>query len=60
MDSGIHSSLHLNCHQKIVYGKLNLKIEYPPLHERLAWDYRETNTQLLNRTIENLKLGEIT
>ena len=52
MECSIHSSLHPNCHHQIVYAKLNLKIEYPPLYERLVWDYKKTNTQLLNRTIE--------
>ena len=52
MDSSVHGSLHPNCHHQIVYSKLNLKIEYPPLYERLVWDYNKTNTQFLNRTIE--------
>ena len=59
MDSGVHASLHPNCHHQIVYAKLNLKSEYPtppsPLShyiERLVWHYKNTNTQLLNRTIE--------
>ena len=29
MNSGIHASLHPNCHHQIVYAKSNLKIEYP-------------------------------
>ena len=28
IDSGVHSSLHPNCHYQIVYGKFNLKITY--------------------------------
>ena len=40
MDSGVHASLNPNCHHQIVYAKLNLKIEYPPLYERLVWDYK--------------------
>ena len=47
MECSIHSSLHPNCHHQIVYAKLNLKIEYPPL----VWDYKK-NTQLLNGIIE--------
>ena len=35
MDSGVHASLHRNCHHQVVYTKLNLKMEYPPLYERL-------------------------
>ena len=31
MDSGVHASLHPNCHHQIVYPKLNLKIKYHPL-----------------------------
>ena len=28
-DSGIHPSLHQNCHHQVIFCKLNLKIEYP-------------------------------
>ena len=52
MDSDVHSPLHPNCHYQVVCAKLNLKAEYPTLYEQLVWDYKNTNTQLLNRTIE--------
>ena len=29
-DSGVHSSLHPNCHHQIVFAKLSLHIVYPP------------------------------
>ena len=29
VDSGVHPSLHSNCHHQIAYCKLNLKIKYP-------------------------------
>ena len=29
-DSGIHSSLHPNCHHQRVFAKLNLRTVYPP------------------------------
>ena len=48
MDSGIHASLHPSCHHQILYAKLNLTIEYSPLYERLVWDYKNTNTQLID------------
>ena len=32
-DSGVHSSLHSNCHQ-IVFAKFNLHIVYPPPYLR--------------------------
>ena len=34
IDSGVHASLHSNCHQQIIYAKLDLKIIYPPTYER--------------------------
>ena len=39
MDSVVHASLHPNCHHQIVYTKLNSKIEYPLLYERLVLNY---------------------
>ena len=30
MESGVHSSLHANCHHQIIYAKFNLKIYDPP------------------------------
>ena len=34
MESGVHSSLHQNCHHQLIYAKVNLKVFYPPLYER--------------------------
>ena len=34
MQSGIHSSLHSNCHHQIGFAKFNLPIFYPPPYER--------------------------
>ena len=31
MESGVHPSLHSNCHHQITYAKFNLKIHYPHL-----------------------------
>ena len=39
LDSGIHPSRHLNCHHQIIFCKLSLKIEYPPIYARKIWDY---------------------
>ena len=30
VESGVHSSLHPNCHHQIVFAKFNLQIYYPP------------------------------
>ena len=51
-DSGVHSSLHPNCHHQIVFVKLNLHIEYPPPHLIEICHYREANTGLIRRAIK--------
>ena len=52
--SGVDPVLHLHCHPQIPFAKLNLKTEYPALYERLIWDYRNANEELINRAIESL------
>ena len=51
-DSGVHSSLHSNCHHQIVFAKFNLHIVYTPPYLREIWHYRETNTRLIRRVIK--------
>ena len=48
----MHPLLHPNCHHQIVFSKLNLKIEYPPLSEQLVWDYKNAYSQSINKAIE--------
>ena len=50
--SGVHSSLHPNCHHQIVFAKLNLDIGYPLHYLREIWHYREANTGLIRRVIK--------
>ena len=51
-DSGMHPSLHPNCHQKIVFSKLKLKCEYSPYYDRLVRDYKNADSQSINEAIE--------
>ena len=53
IEIGALLSLHPNCYHQIVFVKVNLKIEYPHLHERFIWDYKNANDQLINRAIES-------
>ena len=38
VDSGVHPSLHTNCHHQIKYCNLNLMIVSPLSYEHLVWD----------------------
>ena len=44
--------MHPNCHHQIVFSKVNLKIVYSPLYERLVWDYKNADSQSINKAIE--------
>ena len=52
MHSGIHPSLHSNCHHQIVFAKFNLTVFYPPPYKRLVWHYQQANAELFKRAIE--------
>ena len=37
MGSGVHPSLHSNCHYQIIFAKFDLKTFYPPPYKRTVW-----------------------
>ena len=39
INSGVHPSLHQNCHHHIIFAQIDLKVYYPPPYKRLFWDY---------------------
>ena len=48
-ESRVYPSLHTKCHHQILFAKLCLNVEYPPLYERLIWDYKNVNIPSINR-----------
>ena len=53
IESGVHPSLHPNCHHQIVFEKFNLDIVYPPPYEREIWHYQKANVDLIKRAINS-------
>ena len=51
MESGVHSSLHENCHHQITYAKFNLKIYYSPPHEQEVWHYQKADIENVGQAI---------
>ena len=54
VNSGVHPSLHVKCHHRIIHCKSNLMIIYPPPYERLAWDYKRANTDAIISSINQV------
>ena len=52
MKSGVHSSLHQNCHHQIICTKIDLKVCYPPPYELEIWHYQRANVDRIQRAIE--------
>ena len=53
MESGVHSSLHANCHHQLPYVKFNLNVFYPPPYEREVWHYELANSDCIQSAIKN-------
>ena len=52
VNSGVHSSLHSNCHQQTVHTSFNLNNYYPPPYQRLVWDYIKANSTTIRNTLD--------
>ena len=53
MESGVHSSLHANCHHQLPYVKFNLNVFYPPSSERELWHYKLASFDCIQRATKN-------
>ena len=58
-DSGVHSSLHPNCHHQIVFANLNLHMVYPLPYLQEIWHYREANTGFIRYAIKEFNWERI-
>ena len=55
IESGVHSNLHSNCpHHQIIFAKFNLEVVYLPPYVREVWHYKDANTELIRRAINEL------
>ena len=53
MESGIHASLHPNCHYQIIYAKFKLRVYYPPPNESEVWHYQNGNSNVIKKAIKD-------
>ena len=59
VDSGVHPSLHTNCHHQITFCKFNLIIEYPPAYQRLVWDCKRANINSIKQALYQVNWSTI-
>ena len=54
IESGAHSFLHSSClHQIVKFVKFNLKICYPTPYSKEDWHFKETETDLIRRALND-------
>ena len=52
MNSGVHASLHPNCHHQIIHTSFNLNITYSPPYKRLIWDYKKADSEKIRKALD--------
>ena len=55
IESGVHSFLHSSCHHQVAFAKLNLKICYPSPNSREVWNFKEAETDVISRALNDFK-----
>ena len=58
LESGVHPSLHENCHHQIVYGKLSVRNLSPPPYGRWIW-FMTVQTLLQSKKVLKCFPGKI-
>ena len=52
--TGVHQSLHEQCHHQIVYGKLSVFNIAPPPYSRRIWFYNKANTTAIIKSLPSI------
>ena len=54
VNSGVHASLHPNCHHQITHLDFNLNIYYLPPYQRLIWDYKKADANITRTALDSV------
>ena len=59
LESGIHPSLHEQCHHQIVFGELSIRHLTPPPYRRRIWFYDCADVLAIRKSIQMFRWREI-
>ena len=54
VNTGVHSSLHPNCHHQIVHSRFNLNVYYPSPYQRLTWDNKKADSIKIRQALDSV------
>ena len=57
--SGVHASLHNNCHHQITFAQIDLLVEYTPPYHRLIWDYSIADILNIRKSISAINWSHL-
>ena len=58
IESGIHPSLHEQCHHQIVHGRLSIRNLAPPSYTRKLWFYDRADLLSIRKSVEMFRWKE--
>ena len=59
IESGVHGSLHEQCHHQIIYGKISIENLPPPPYKRRIWFYDRADVTSIRKSIEMFRWQEV-
>ena len=59
IESGVHGSLHEQCHHQIIYGKISIENLPPPPYKRRIWFYDRADVTSIMKSIEMFRWQEV-
>ena len=57
--SGVHASLHNNCHHQITFTDINHFIEYLPPNHRFIWDYSNADILDIRKSVSSINWSHL-
>ena len=57
--SGVHASLHNNCHHQITFAHINHFIEYLPPNHRFIWDYFNVDILSIRKSVSSINWSHL-
>ena len=54
LNNGVDVSIFGKCHNNIIFGKVSIRVRFPPVYIREVWSYSQANVESINSAISNL------
>ena len=56
---GVDVSIYDKCHHNIVFGKIKIRVPFPPVYIRDVWDHSQANVGNIENAISNFNWSKV-